>query len=198
MTSAFQNRLVGTIIIVALAVIFLPDILDGKKQTSRDLFVDLPQKPAVKPVMHTSEFPAEDVKSKAVREVEVVTSPVLDEPSEPNKSESANVAARQSQSFDADLEAQTVVETDETKLMETAGWVVQLGVFRHQKNVKELMTKLEGAGYRAFSQPVETAAGKLNKVFVGPDVDKQKLENAIPHLQELTNLKGRLTPFTVK
>ena len=39
MSSALQNRLVGTVIVVAIAVIFLPDLLDGKQESNRNLFV---------------------------------------------------------------------------------------------------------------------------------------------------------------
>ncbi|SVD48907.1 uncharacterized protein METZ01_LOCUS401761, partial [marine metagenome] len=50
-TSALKNRLVGTIIVVALAVIFLPDFLDGKKQTNREPFVSVPANPPKKPIV---------------------------------------------------------------------------------------------------------------------------------------------------
>jgi DedD protein len=79
-----------------------------------------------------------------------------------------------------------------------AGWVIQLGSFRHEKNVKALLTKLEKAGYRAFSRKIQTSSGPLNKVFVGPDLDKKKLESALPHLKELTSLKGKVTTFKVE
>lgn len=35
MASKFQNRLVGTVILVALGVILLPGLLDGKKNIMR-------------------------------------------------------------------------------------------------------------------------------------------------------------------
>ena len=79
-----------------------------------------------------------------------------------------------------------------------AGWVIQLGSFRHEKNVKALLAKLEKAGYRAFSRKIQTSSGPLNKVFVGPDLDKKKLESALPHLKELTSLKGKVTTFKVE
>jgi DedD protein len=96
------------------------------------------------------------------------------------------------------LERQTVVEQDVDRLLASAGWVVQLGSFRHQKNVQELLNQLEKAGYRAFSRPVKTNSGTLTKVFVGPDLQKANLENALSHLKELTKLQGRVTPFTVQ
>jgi DedD protein len=96
------------------------------------------------------------------------------------------------------LAQQTVVKQDVERLLASAGWVVQLGSFRHQKNVKDLLNLLEKAGYRAFSRPVKTNSGTLTKVFVGPELQKVNLDNALSHLKELTNLQGRVTPFTVQ
>jgi DedD protein len=75
--------------------------------------------------------------------------------------------------------------------------VIQLGSFRHQKNVKQLLDKLENAGYRAFSRPIETSSGSLTKVFVGPNLNKRELDGALSHLQELTGLRGKVTRFSV-
>ncbi len=81
--------------------------------------------------------------------------------------------------------------------IQNSGWVVQLGSFRHEKNVKELMRTLKEAGYRAYSRPVMTSSGELTKVFVGPELEKSTLEQALPHLQEITRLKGKITAFEV-
>ncbi len=47
MASKFQNRLVGTIVLVALGVIVLPGLLDGQKKHYQDEFAAIPvvQKP---------------------------------------------------------------------------------------------------------------------------------------------------------
>ncbi|AHM74980.1 cell division protein DedD [Yersinia hibernica] len=45
MASKFQNRLVGTIILVALGVIILPGLLDGKKKHYEDEFAAIPLVP---------------------------------------------------------------------------------------------------------------------------------------------------------
>ncbi|WP_414827857.1 SPOR domain-containing protein [Alteromonas sp. H39] len=193
MTSALKNRLVGTIIIVALAVIFLPDFLDGKKESQEEAFVSVPAAPAKKPIVNPEPFPAERVANAAQRPIEIVEEPALDdEPaasSDPETSRSASVPVEEDQ-----LARQTVVSEPQVA-QEDAGWVVQLGSFRHQKNVKQLLTKLENAGYRAFSRPIQTRSGPLTKVFVGPDLDRAKLESALPHLKEVTGLKGKVTTF---
>jgi DedD protein len=43
--SKFQNRLVGTVILVALGVIILPGLLDGKKKHYEDEFAAIPLVP---------------------------------------------------------------------------------------------------------------------------------------------------------
>ncbi|RAP72179.1 putative dedD protein [Candidatus Erwinia dacicola] len=45
MASKFQNRLVGTIIIVTLSVIVLPGVLDGKKKHYKEEFAAIPLVP---------------------------------------------------------------------------------------------------------------------------------------------------------
>ena len=221
MSSALQNRLVGTAIVVAIAVIFLPDLLDGKQETKRELFVELPQKPSMKVVTSPANFDTGKVKEAATRKVEVISEQAVDE----NLTSSASLEAKlESRTKDVQvpdvyeakraasilgppepvipktnsLEQQTVVKLNPDRLLVSAGWVVQLGSFRHQKNVQELLKLLEKAGYRAFSRPVKTSSGILTKVFVGPDLKKENLENALSHLKEITDLQGRVTPFTVQ
>ena len=79
MTSALKNRLVGTIIVVALAVIFLPDFLDGKKQTNREPFVSVPANPPKKPIVEPESFPSERVAKAAVPAVEIQDETALDD-----------------------------------------------------------------------------------------------------------------------
>lgn len=197
MASALQNRLVGTVILVAVAVIFLPDMLDGKKTSNQDVFVNVPPAPNQKPIVNPEPFPAERVASATQRPIEIVNEPALDDEPEPQvAAPDETVTAEVSSAGNDDLARQTVVEAPDEASTGNS-WVIQLGSFRHQKNVKQLLDKLEDAGYRAFSKPIVTSSGPLTKVFVGPNLDKSKLETAIPHLQELTGLKGKVTTFSV-
>ncbi len=204
MTSALKNRLVGTIIVVALAVIFLPDFLDGKKQTNREPFVSVPANPPKKPIVEPEPFPSERVAKAAVPAVEIEDETAIDdEPMVTSRDEDSGASVTQAPKekvFEEqdNLASQTVIDNKGAAADDDAGWVIQLGSFRHEKNVKALLAKLERAGYRAFSRKIQTSSGPLNKVFVGPDLDKNKLESALPHLKELTDLKGKVTTFKVE
>lgn len=192
MTSALSNRLVGTVIVVALAVIFLPDFLDRKKETNNDAFVSVPATPAKKPIVNPEPFPTERVAGVTQRPLEVVDEPAVDDTAVQTQAPSP----KPEPAAEDKLASQTVVEQPSAE-PEDGSWVVQLGSFRHQKNVGQLLEKLEKAGYRAFSRPIETRSGPLTKVFVGPDINKDKLQKALPHLQEVTGLKGKVAPFKV-
>ena len=197
MAAALKNRLVGTVILVAVAVIILPDMLDGKKSSNEDVFVNVPAAPAKKPIVNPEPFPDERVVTSAQRPVEIVNEKPVDEPDSPAESPSAAGNPTQvNNSPNDDLARQTVVEAPEESEQNNS-WVIQLGSFRHQKNVKQLLDKLENAGYRAFSRPIETSSGPLTKVFVGPNLNKRELDGAISHLQELTGLRGKVTRFSV-
>lgn len=222
MTSAMKNRLVGTIVLVALAVIFLPDVLDGKKRSNQGQFTRLPDRPEAKQVDPVTDFPHQQVAQNVARPVEIINQPVQDalpqvQPQAPAQANTASNAAATEQdnteraavvrtdnaqsatNQSSDYQVPDIANTPETVQQDlpNAGWVVQLGVFRHQKNVRELLDTLKKAGYLAFSHPIQTSSGELTKVFVGPDLQKDKLEKALPHLKEITNLQGRIAPFKV-
>ena len=199
MAAALKNRLVGTVILVAVAVIILPDMLDGKKSSNGDVFVNVPSAPAKKPIVNPEPFPDERVEASAQRPVEIVNEKPVDEPDSPAESAPetrSDSTAKVNNSPNDDLARQTVVEAPEESEQNNS-WVIQLGSFRHQKNVKQLLDKLENAGYRAFSRPIETSSGPLTKVFVGPNLNKRELDGALSHLQELTGLRGKVIRFSV-
>ena len=71
MASKFQNRLVGTVILVALVVIFLPDLLDGHKLAQKEeAFAKIPLRPDLEPakpalqVSAATSLPAEHLASQ--------------------------------------------------------------------------------------------------------------------------------------
>lgn len=90
-----------------------------------------------------------------------------------------------------------VPKRSEVENLKTYAWVVQLGSFSHKANVEALLGKLKENGFTAFTRPVKTPNGTLTKVFVGPELDKTKLEKALPKLKQLTKLDGRVTQFEI-
>lgn len=209
MTSTLQNRLVGTIIVVALVVILVPEFLDGEKRVNKQEFVNVPPVAELVKVQNTETFDTSEVQQQVNQSVELVDEvPVDADDSEDNTNLATNElqAPKTAQDIETKVASNKTSENEPTISINTelaeieikdSGWVVQLGSFKHEKNVKELLNTLNNAGYRAYSRPVMTSVGELTKVFVGPELDKEKLELALPHLTEITKLKGKITAFEV-
>ncbi|WP_448564548.1 SPOR domain-containing protein [Thalassotalea ganghwensis] len=221
MSTPFQNRLVGTVIVAALAIIFLPDILDGEKQTYQEEFDKIPSPPSAKFSSSTPTF--DESKLVKLADEDVVDEAALDDDENyrndadaeqdvgslndsntEHVSETLKVSALAKEQFiesspaDDDVivesEKQTSPSLPEKAVVEEA-WVIQLGSFRHQKNVDDLLAKLKANGYTAYSRPIKTRKGTLTKVFVGPELIKSSLEKKIQPLKKLTNVEGKIARF---
>ncbi|MGB2740932.1 MAG: SPOR domain-containing protein [Cognaticolwellia sp.] len=206
MSTPFQNRLVGTIIVAAVAIIFLPDVLDGDKKTYQDNFETIPTTPQVDFPLANKEFPQE--KLTALPKENISDELALDDKSviQPEKildEKSVTVStlpkAPTFSSTPAEKLTKTTPATTEIntpiKAIPEEAWVIQLGSFRHQNNVDELVSKLKKEGYTAFTKPIKTKSGKLTKVFIGPELIKSSLEKKLPALKKLTNVQGKIARF---
>ena len=217
MTSQFINRLVGTIIVVTAAVVFIPNILDGEKVQKRETFKDIPERPEFKAIELDPE-PDQTLARESLPSTPIIEEAAIDEDNSspfnnelPDDQLTARTEAEiieEKQVITVDTEAKPSVETpkvepkeavkrpEKSNLNEVA-WVIQLGSFSHKANVEALLEKLKRAGFTAFTKPIKTPSGTLTKVFVGPELDKKALESQLPQLKNLTKLNGRVTQFEI-
>ncbi|WP_025566024.1 SPOR domain-containing protein [Psychromonas sp. SP041] len=200
MDSQFKNRLVGVTILVALVVIFLPSLIDGKKTTYQQEFVATPIKPELKE--HSKTFP----ETTAVNNEQLI---IENEPNGDDQSETESTS-----DWKVEEVASTVVIDEPTAqpaeiksaptpkpvtvkapVFDDPAWTIQLGAFQNKANINTLLKKLNKAGFQAHTVPKEVIDGQLTRVFVGPDISKEKLEEKLPRLKSLTSLNGKLVPF---
>lgn len=195
-------------IVAAIAIIFLPDLLDGDKKTYQEEFDKIPTAPKVDFKPQGNPFP-NDKLANLPKEQIVDELALDDEASEAisNLENVSNIEQSKVEKLDQgktlasvksdDKDTQPVVEKAmPEKASPQQAWAIQLGSFRHKKNVEELVNKLETAGYTAFTKPIKTRNGTLTKVFVGPELIKSSLEKKIPALKTLTNVQGKVARYT--
>jgi DedD protein len=204
--------LVGTVIVAAIAIIFLPDLLDGNKKKHNAQFENIPQAPKIELNVKIQEFPEEKLKPVDSSEnelVEVEQDTVLEivEIDQENAIENVGKSIDDGKVKISTL-AKNVTETKPKpapvkvvkkelpeKINIKEAWVIQLGSFRHKKNVNALIDKLKYHGYTTFTKPIKTKNGTLTKVFVGPNINKNSLESKIGPLKSLTNVQGKVTRY---
>ena len=213
MSTPFQNRLVGTIIVAAVVIIFLPDVLDGEKKAHQTDFEAIPNAPGFSGRLTNKKFPEDRLSVKAEETIiaEQAQDELLSKPVDNGVSKVATVNRNQiDNSFNA---ANKVVNTKKTvsakkksvnkvkvkalpeKAIAKQAWVIHLGSFKHKQNVAQLLAKLKANGYTTFTQPIKTKQGTLTKVFVGPELIKSSLDKKLPALKILTNTTGKVARF---
>jgi DedD protein len=206
LSTPFQNRLVGTIIVAAIAIIFLPDVLDGDKKTYQDNFEAIPTTPQVDFLQANKSFPEEKLANLPVEsisdELALDEQSVIDSAKNLNE-EGVTVSTLTKEPNFSAVPAVTAAKTLGTeaikkvpsKAIPQQAWIIQLGSFRHQNNVDDLLSKLQKAGYTAFTKPIKTKKGNLTKVCIGPELIKSSLEAQLPALKKLTHVQGKVARF---
>lgn len=211
MSTPFQNRLVGTVIIAAAAVIFLPDILGGKQQQSQTVFEDIPATPAIEATPKATVFPENKLALTPNEKIDKTATlrKVFDEQSDNilSTNETDKVKVSPVEKTVSPNQEQQVVSENKMKPKQLAEvfdkkatppiqqWVIQLGSYSQQKNVDELVKLLTDNDFNAFTKPIKTKMGMLTKVFVGPATSKKTLESKLSALQKLTKVNGKVSTY---
>ncbi len=184
---AFKQRIVGAIVLVALAVIFVPMLLSGGKD--RD-FIDadtvIPEKPPALKQIQVLEIENPVPPPAPASETRIP----VDEKSPP---ETRKPAPDQTRPAPASPKPRAPAATTKPEpATDTAlAWAVQVGSFRKQANALALAKKLKARGHPAFVEKIVLADGKQSyRVRVGPYVKKDEAEGVRKRLQKQFQLKG--------
>ena len=208
-SSQFQNRLVGIIVLVALGVIFLPDILDGKKQHQEEQFAEIPLRPQAESrldeqgtitAIDLGEQQAQFDQQMSAREANASQLPAEQQ----GEKETAKVEAKPETKpsvTKTDVAKTDTAKTSASNKSEPApatassAYTLQLGSFKNADNVNALVKRLRDQGYRAYTVPQKPVDGQLTKVFVGPDISKAKLQKLQTKLDKFTGLKSAVVDY---
>jgi len=205
--SKFQNRLMGTIVLVALGVIVLPGLLDGQKKHYQDEFAAIPlvpkpgdrDEPDMLPAA-TQALPAQPPEG-AAEEVRAgdAAAPSLDASRQAANNSEIDVAPEPvvtpkpkpvSKPQPREEEPPKKVEEEKPAAPTGKAYVVQLGALKNADKVNEVVGKLRGAGYRVYTSPTTPVQGKITRILVGPDASKDKLKNSLGELKQISGLSG--------
>lgn len=207
MKAKFKHRLLGTSILVLAAIIFLPDLLDGEKQIVKDDFKVIPERPEFEGVQALAPFDdsAFAAKAQLAAEVPVSNEQALDEQQATESVKPATEVLPSQQyaqvTVDNPTQARTEVKnvpatsnppaaSNTTVALGQAAWVVRVGSFSNQQNASALEARLRQAGFATFTRNITNSSGSsLTSVFVGPELRRERLEQGLPKLQQLTGVE---------
>jgi len=157
-----RKRLAGAIVLVVLAVIFVPAVLDGPDgpvTTEVGLALPAPEQSGAATEQHryTLEDPAAETPAGAAS-------------AEPERS---IARAAPSASPSAPQAAAPAPAAEPTPI---EAWAVQVGSFASRENAERLSDQLTAGGFAAFIVRVEEGGRVLFRVRVGPEQDRARAE----------------------
>lgn len=155
MNSALKQRLVGAVVLVAAAVIFLPMLLDGAGMQDRvEQAVTIPDmpdpvEPRIEEIPEPEGVPDTTVEEQVRAEAQEAEPPTAEDlPAEPD------------------------------------AWAVQVGSFTREDNARGLRDELREAGFEAYIQEGSSAGEAIWRVRVGPVSRESEAENLRGRLLE--------------
>ena len=197
----FKQRMVGALVLVALAVIFLP-MLFSRQDEQRQIQVDAPTAPQI-PVMQPVQVEPVAVPEPQViaqepvpEELPVVEQQVATTPVAPVVAKPAVVAPKPPAVTPAQTVAQAPAKLDITqKRVDPNGlpisWSVQLVSLSNRASADNLQKTLRNQGYNAYVR----SSGGMNRVFVGPLLERAEADRLRDLLGKQQNLKGFVVRF---
>lgn len=198
-----KERLIGAAVLVAAAVILIPEMLSGRGDASDDrpiataspgetplktYTIDLSRSPTSSsaagseslttsaPPPETTTLPPEPV-AESTSAVAAQAIPESTPPAAPPRRESSPSAVAAipppEQPVARPATPAPVRSATAPGTPAAAGWAVQLGSFSSRATADSMAGKLRGEGYDAFVMPVRSGGGTLYRVRIGPMADRE-------------------------
>jgi DedD protein len=208
-----KERLVGAAVLMAAAIIIIPEMLSGPDRNTdesgqrtgaetslKTYTIDLNQPPgssvAAKAVDDRAPPPeqvapqsasgdAETPRStnQAKPEAEDAQKPASDAPSSPAPTVAAAPRIESPSPARMTAQSQTPALASRPSAPTSGAWAVQLGSFAKQATAERFANELRGEGHSAFVMPVRSGAATLYRVRVGPMPDRAAAEAALRTLK---------------
>ncbi|SNC74434.1 DedD protein [Marinobacter sp. es.048] len=215
-----KQRIIGALVLVSLAVIFVPMLFDEPHSERTSTTIKIPEEPPFPeveaPESELAPAPSYGLESSdttlaaPATEEEGGDSPgyrILEEsPGEeatPEVAESfgGGQSATNASQEPATAPTETADQASESSVTETAeyerslegAWVVQLGSFGNSDNARRLRDKVREKGYDSHLQEVVRGDTTLTRVFSGPFASKSEAESAKRALDDAFNLNSLVT-----
>jgi DedD protein len=209
--SAYKQRMVGALVLVALAVIFLP-MLFSREDEQRQVVVEAPVAPQVPVVPQVQVEPVVVPEPQALPEEEPVptdaevaaqTAPSMPvQPSVPvvKPAPAPVVAAKPAAPAPAPKPvapqpaAPGKPDVGQSRIDPNGlpiSWSIQLASLANRESAEALQKKLRAQGYNAY---IRSADGK-NRVFIGPLIERAEADRLRDLLGRQQNLNGFVVRF---
>jgi DedD protein len=206
MEQKLKQRLIGAIILVSLAVIFIPIILEGPDDEWSPRSNNIPEPPRMDygtdmelalPPVETAETvedePMEPMEPMESTEPEKpVAAPAVEQQVDRRPAEPEKTALPPAQPATPPPAA---VEKTDSPLVPPPGWYVQVGSFSQKMNAEGLRDRLQAAGHKTRLQAINIGKAQVYRVLVGPADSRASAEQQSSRLVTQQKIKGIIIEY---
>lgn len=193
--SKSKQRLVGAVVLLCLAIILLPLLVDFRVDPGEISDpIEAPPAPPyrdyqsrVVPLEIPSLVDEADDQGAITRDETGVTRPA-GKPKGPVASAPTDPQGTETAAKEKPKQRPAAAEMDK-------GWVVQVGTFGERQRANKLSAQLREKGFTAYIESVETPKGLMHRVRVGPEVLREDAEKAQQRLQQKSEIEGMVLRF---
>lgn len=197
METTLKQRLIGAAVIIALAVIFVPMILDGSgRQDSVALNMEIPPEPTftfdsdLPDTESLDELAPMPISEKPNAVVEIAEEPVSQEA---EKIKSVETENKTIVSTSTQITKPTVVEATENSIETNpalTAWAIQVAAFGEKGKALALQEKLLASDLSAFTERFGNNDKSVYRVKVGPELKRESAEKLRDKIEKEHGLKG--------
>lgn len=184
MDDGLKQRLIGAVVLAAVAVLFVPVLFDRDERRRVDTTTQIPPRPDIQPKSYNAPKRVADI--NPAPNPETMFTPVVDVVSEAGS---------------AKLKQPKLNKTSIAKLkpLKANGlpnaWVVQVISSKSRDKAKSIVKTLNQKGYKSYFRKARVANADVYRVYVGPNVDKTKSITIKKALDGLLKIDARVLRF---
>ena len=205
-----KQRIVGTVVLLACCLIFLPIIFDGEGSYEPPLTSRIPDPPQIiilpepqqtRPVIIADS----DVPAAVLPETDV-DQPVAGDQANGTGEQTALTLAQGDTDVEPEISESVSMDTRQEETIPQLGqdglpngWSVQMGAFANIDNATGLLESLKDRSYKAYIRETLSDNGSLHRVLVGPWLDREVSLEYLKRLQEdYPEQSGIVVPFQME
>ncbi len=180
MDEGLKRKLVGAVVLMAVALIILPQITPSAKNAEYlAASVPLEKNPP-------------NMDMPLPKSLSIPVADMVSQNQAAGASKSVAAIKVDTETFPASYFEKPI----KTNTGQAVVWLIQVGSFAKLENALSIRNQLRKAGYKAFEQLAQD--GIHTRVFVGPSTQKSALEAQLKTIHKVFKLKGKLKIKPVK
>ncbi len=177
-----KQRLVGAVVLVALAVIFIPMLLSGGREMEMPVFgSNVPERSTeITNIKHIDITEMQKLEHRPINPTRIPIAEGLPEPKIVKQKYTRSIAETITK----------LSEAEKKPVVKGTVWAVQVGSFNNRSNALGLKDKLRKKKIHAFVERIMKNNKAVYRVRVGPEITRKKAETLKLKLKKEFKLSG--------